>query len=290
MFISRSSTVARAALDLPDPANRGLLPTCADLTLPMAAWNHGQGTGGMRAPRQFWMEAYMNFAASLAIESTRRSAGPFTAVASKVLIVDDHALLRMGIAASLGSDPRLQLELLEAGTLADALALYADQVDIDLVLLDLNLPDCKGLQGLKQFRQRFPKARVAVVSGTHDVFVVDQVRSLGALAYITKGQSSAAMCDIVLGLLPAIGNPAAAGVVVNPSSRFPSSPGASRYDRVAELGPRHLEILELVLSGCSNQEISNATGLSLGTIKNYVSTVLLALDVKSRSHLISLFS
>ena len=70
---------------------------------------------------------------------------------------------------------------------------------------------------------------------------------------------------------------------------FPRFPIRRCYDRVAELGPRHLEILELVLSGCSNQEISTATGLSLGTIKNYVSTILLALDVKSRSHLISLF-
>ena len=64
---------------------------------------------------------------------------------------------------------------------------------------------------------------------------------------------------------------------------------ASSYDRVAELGARPREILELVLSGCTNQEISNATRLSLGTVKNYVSTILLALDVKSRSHLISLF-
>ncbi len=71
-----------------------------------------------------------------------------------------------------------------------------------------------------------------------------------------------------------------------PARRFPS---AATYDRIAELGPRHLEILELVLSGCSNQEISNATHLSLGTVKNYVSTILLALDVKSRAHLISLF-
>ena len=59
--------------------------------------------------------------------------------------------------------------------------------------------------------------------------------------------------------------------------------------RVAELGPRHLEILELVLSGCTNQEISQSTQLSLGTVKNYVSSLLLALDVRSRSHLISLF-
>ena len=70
---------------------------------------------------------------------------------------------------------------------------------------------------------------------------------------------------------------------------FPKFPSASSYDRVAELGARHLEILELVLSGCANQEISNSTKLSLGTVKNYVSTILLALDVKSRSHLISLF-
>ena len=66
-----------------------------------------------------------------------------------------------------------------------------------------------------------------------------------------------------------------------------SSLASSR--RIAELGPRHLEVLELVLSGCTNQEISSATTLSLGTVKNYVSSLLLALDVRSRSHLISLF-
>ena len=69
-------------------------------------------------------------------------------------------------------------------------------------------------------------------------------------------------------------------------ARFPAS---AMYDRVAELGSRHLDILEQVLSGCSNQEISTSTGLSLGTVKNYVSSLLLALDVKSRSHMISLF-
>jgi len=71
--------------------------------------------------------------------------------------------------------------------------------------------------------------------------------------------------------------------------RFPKLAGTSYYDRVAELGPRHIQILELILSGCNNQEISNATQLSLGTVKNYVSAILLALDVRSRAHLISLF-
>ena len=122
---------------------------------------------------------------------------------------------------------------------------------------------------------------MAVISGTQDEFVIGQVRALGAVGYITKGQAPRTMCDTVVGLLASANG--------GPPSGFSRFPSASRYDRVAELGPRHLEILELVLSGCSNQEISTATGLSLGTIKNYVSTILLALDVKSRSHLISLF-
>ena len=73
------------------------------------------------------------------------------------------------------------------------------------------------------------------------------------------------------------------------SALFPKFPSSAMFDRVAELGPRHLEILELVLSGCANQEICNATKLSLGSVKNYVSSLLLTLDVNSRSHLVSLF-
>jgi DNA-binding NarL/FixJ family response regulator len=232
----------------------------------------------------------MNFASAQTVDHVALFDACPADTGAKLLIVDDHALLRLGIVFSLSSGTAQRLELLEADTLGDAVGLYAEHPDIDLVLLDLNLPDCKGLQGLKQFLQRFPRARIAVLSGTHDEFVVGQVRSLGAVAYITKGQSSAAMCDTVLGLLPRFEKAHPMVEAAAAAQRFPRSPGASRYDRVAELGPRHLEILELVLSGCSNQEISNATGLSLGTIKNYVSTVLLALDVKSRSHLISLFS
>lgn len=202
----------------------------------------------------------------------------------KVLVVDDHALLRVGIVTSLRSIAHVQLELLEAGNLGDAIEIYRREPDIALVLLDLNMPDSKGLQGLKQFVETFPLAKVAVISGTQDEFVIGHVRALGAVGYVTKGQDARAMSDVVLGLL---GKPVSHEL--GSPARFPRFPNSSRYDRVAELGPRHLEILELVLSGCSNQEISSATGLSLGTIKNYVSTILLALDVKSRSHLISLF-
>ena len=195
-----------------------------------------------------------------------------------ILIVDDHEVLRLGMRTVLESEvPGMQI--LEAGTLHDALQQCAAHPELDLVLLDLNMPDCRGLQGLRQFVEAHPHLQIAVLSGTQDEFVIGQVRALGAVAYLAKGQSPKAMAALVCSLL-------GAGQDGVPVAGFPRS---ASYDRVAELGARHLEILDLVLFGCSNQEISNSTGLSLGTIKNYVSTILLALDVKSRSHLISLF-
>jgi DNA-binding NarL/FixJ family response regulator len=206
----------------------------------------------------------------------------------KVLLVDDHDLVRMGIKALLGDGDSAGIEWIEASTLTDALQLYHDHPDVSLVLLDLNLADCKGLHGLKQLLSMHPEARVLILSGTHDEFVVRQAKAMGAAGYLNKAASPVATRQTLLAMLhPAEHSDAPQSF--RSSQPFPKSPSGSSYDRVAELGPRHLEILELVLSGCTNQEISNSTHLSLGTVKNYVSTILLALDVKSRSHLISLF-
>lgn len=199
----------------------------------------------------------------------------------RVLIADDHALLRVGLQALLSAD-HADIEIDEASCLQDAIEVYRAHPDIDLVLLDLNMGDCRGLQGLRQFKERFPEARVAVFSATQDEFVIRQAQALGAVAYIAKAYEPAAMSQMIVALLRS--EPGASGL-----SGFPGLTRSASYDRVAELGQRHLEILDLVLFGCSNQEISTATHLSLGTVKNYVSIILLALDVKSRSHLISLF-
>lgn len=198
----------------------------------------------------------------------------------RILIADDHALLRVGLRALLCAH-QTNVEIDEASCLQDAIDLYLAHPDIDLVLLDLNMSDCRGLQGLRQFKQRFPEARVAVLSATQDEFVIGQAKALGAVAYIAKAYQPNAMSQMILALLR---TDSSSGL-----ERFPGLTRTSSLDRVAELGQRHLEILDLVLFGCSNQEISTATHLSLGTIKNYVSIILLALDVKSRSHLISLF-
>lgn len=205
----------------------------------------------------------------------------------KVLLVDDHELVRYGVKTMYAEMHGVPIQWLEASSLHEAVETYHTHPDIDAVLLDLNLADCKGLQGLRMFLQAHPQARVAVFSGTQDEFVVRQARALGAVGYVGKGAMLTEMRETLSALLW----PAGPGETRMPPSGklFPRFPSSAMYDRVAELGPRHLEILELVLSGCTNQEISNSTGLSLGTIKNYVSSLLLALDVRSRSHLISLF-
>jgi DNA-binding NarL/FixJ family response regulator len=204
----------------------------------------------------------------------------------KLLLVDDHELVRHGVKACYPELHGIPIEWHEATSLHEALEVYRRVEDIDAVLLDLNLADCKGLQGLRQFIHEYPNARVAVFSATQDEFVVRQARALGAVGYLPKGAASAEVRELLSALVWPGGSPR---TQASSHALFPRFPSSAMYDRVAELGPRHLEILEMVLSGCTNQEISDSMSLALGTVKNYVSSLLLALDVKSRSHLVSLF-
>jgi len=203
----------------------------------------------------------------------------------KILLVDDHDLVRFGTSLLLESLQDVRCEITPCRSLDDARTALREKGPFDLVLLDLNLPDAKGLQGLRTLLDEYPKAPFAMLTGTQDEFVVRQAKAMGAVGYLLKSWTPERLKEALKSLLRPPSGAAAATI----SDRFPKLAGSSHYDRVAELGTRHLQILELILEGCSNQEISTATELSLGTVKNYVSAILLALDVDSRSHLISLF-
>jgi len=203
----------------------------------------------------------------------------------KVLLVEDHELIRLGTGMLLESLGEVRCEIRPCRSLDEARSACRDDGPFDLVLLDLNLVDSKGLQGLRTLRNEFPSQAIAVLTGTQDEFVVRQAQAMGAIGYLLKSWTPDQVKAALLSLL----RPASSPVRATISERFPKLAGTSHYDRVAELGSRHLQILELILEGCNNQEISTTTGLSLGTVKNYVSAILLALDVESRAHLISLF-
>ncbi len=202
-----------------------------------------------------------------------------------VLLVDDHHMMRLGLKALAQSASHLPIDWAETGNLDDALQIYSQRAGIDLVLLDLNLPDSKGLQGLRRFLGEFPQARVAVFSATDDEFVVGQALAMGAAGFVPKSAQPDATLRLVESLLGGFRARAAPGSAGAPAV----ADAQGLHARAAMLNPTQHKVLELVLAGMSNQEIATECRLALGTVKNTVSGIMLSLDVRSRSHLISVF-
>jgi DNA-binding NarL/FixJ family response regulator len=208
-----------------------------------------------------------------------------------MLVVDDHDLVRLGLRSlvqSHAAEHHQAVTVLESRCLAEALQIYAThEATIGLVLLDLHLPDAHGLSGLSQFRQRFPRAPIVVLSGTQDPTLVRQAMSLGAQAFLAK---SGDLKDVIryirsLGMLrqePA-GNPGLDGAGAERKMQRRTANG-----KVLTLSERQAQVLDWILAGQSNREIALQAHLSEGTVKNHVSTLLLLFGVRSRAQLISL--
>nr|WP_315186036.1 response regulator transcription factor [uncultured Albidiferax sp.] len=203
-----------------------------------------------------------------------------------MLVVDDHGLVRLGLRSLIQSYAAAggrSVAVFEAASLAEALALYAaQQALIGLVLMDLHLPDAHGLSGLRSFRERFPAARVVVVSGDSDPALQREALAQGASAYLTKSGD----LHHVVQYLRSLGH--------SSDTRAPSTlPGtATRVVCKAggeplQLSVRQAQILDWVLAGLSNQQIAEQARLGEGTVKNHVSALLLLFEVRSRAQLIS---
>ncbi len=205
-----------------------------------------------------------------------------------VLVVDDHHMLRLGLRTFIQTQGTIVSTWLEASSLADAFEIFHAHPEIDVVLLDLNLPDSQGLQSVQRFFVEFPKVRLVVYSATHDEFVKLQALAMGVIGFIPKSASAESMLSQLESLL------VGAGKSIN---RDQPSGSVGQVHPLLEklqlqedrLNATKLKVLELVLAGMSNQEIAVECNLALGTVKNAVSSIMLVLNVNSRSHLISLF-
>ncbi len=209
-----------------------------------------------------------------------------------VLVVDDHHMMRLGLKTFSQIQSAFTVQLLEAANLADAFEKFREHSRIDLVLLDLHLPDSHGLQSVQRFLNEFPKARIVVYSATADEFVVRQALALGAIAYIPKSISADSMLVLLESLLTIERDTTNEGLSGTLSPREEMQNGAvgrSLHARDVRLTPTQLKVLELLLAGLSNREIASECKLALGTVKNAVSTIMLVMNVTSRSHLMSLF-
>jgi DNA-binding NarL/FixJ family response regulator len=195
-----------------------------------------------------------------------------------ILVVDDHELVRVGLKSFVGSIAPGSHDVLEAYSLRSAITTYeAHEPRVDLTLLDLNLPDTKGLLALQLFKGRFPQARVCVLSGSSDASLADEVRALGAEQFLHKSGDTGVLRDLLRD----------SGTGEEPSRPAPLAPYPTATRN--RLSAREIQILDLVLRGRSNQEIVEECGLRIGTVKNYISGLLATFGVASRAKLISLF-
>lgn len=202
-----------------------------------------------------------------------------------ILVVDDHDLVRLGVRAlvqSQASPGATPCDVFEAASLQEALRLYAQQqAAIGLVLLDLALPDTEGLDGLREFHQRHPTARIVVLSGTSDSMLSDGALASGAVAFLPKSADLKEVVSFIraCGLL-SIGNAA--------SDPSPPTRASSAFAAACQqLTPRQIQVLQGLLDGKANREIAQLANLSEGTVKNHVSTLLLQFGMRSRAQLIS---
>ena len=198
----------------------------------------------------------------------------------KILICDDHALFRAGLGLVL-RDLEESTELVDASSAEETFRLADAQPDLDLVLMDLNMPGMDGLAALETLRARFPALPVVILSGSERQADVRAAIELGAAGFIPKSSNA----PVLLAALRLI---LSGGVYVPPlvlAATAPERPAPvdRRRDRAAGLTPRQREVLELMAAGRTNREICDALRIAEGTVKAHVATILEALDVANRA-------
>ncbi len=199
-----------------------------------------------------------------------------------MLVVDDHAIVRQGLAALLIGRGAATI-VLEAGHVAEGLAVAAAHEDLDAVILDLRMPDADGLSGISAFAELRPALPVIILSASEDPADVRRALEEGALGYIPKSASPEAMVAAVRQVMAGeIAAPAALlQAALSQAGGGPSSSSAALA--IAGLTTRQREVLAALATGLSNKEIAREFGLSDKTVKVHVGAIFTALGVSNRT-------
>jgi len=201
----------------------------------------------------------------------------------KLLVVEDHALVREGLVRLLG-----QIEdgatVLESEDFESALTVLDNEGEFDLVLLDLALPGIDGFAGLDILRRRYPAMPVAVVSAFDDTPTVTRVLNLGASGFIPKAFSGEALLLAVREVLAGnIFRPSGQqGARLDDATPVPPSKISVKPEEIG-ITDRQAQVLALMVRGLSNRDIADQLELSEGTVKIHATAVFKALGVNSRT-------
>lgn len=205
----------------------------------------------------------------------------------KILVVDDHVLIREALRGVL-KELKSEAMITEASDAQGALRQIEQNPDLELVLLDLNLPDRGGFEVLAEIRERYPAISVVVLSANDERDHVAKALDLGALGFIPKSSRR----EVMLGAFNLI---FAGGVYVPPeilaraetrSAPLPSTSfHAPKPVTAHDLGltERQMEVLLLMMQGKSNKAICRVLDLAEPTVKNHVTAILKALNATNRT-------
>jgi NarL family two-component system response regulator LiaR len=198
----------------------------------------------------------------------------------RVLLVDDHAVVRSGLGAFLLVYDDLEL-IGEAGGGEEAVRL-CEKLQPDVVLMDLVMPGMDGAAATRVIRERWPHVQVVALTSFKEKDLVQGVLEAGAIGYMLKNVSADELADAIRAAHSGQSTlaPEAAQVLIQ-ATREPPSPGH-------DLTPREQEVLALMVEGLNNPDIAERLVMSRSTVKFHVSNILSKLGVASRTEAVSL--
>jgi two-component system, NarL family, response regulator DevR len=202
---------------------------------------------------------------------------------TRVMLVDDHALVRSAVRQALAAD---DLEIVGEAASADEALLLAPQLAPDVLLLDINLPGTDGLRLLRELAPRLPTTKIVMLTVSNDRRdLVEAVRS-GAAGYLTKDLSPEALQRAVRGIRSgdlAMSRAMAADVIQHLAATTNRSTVLPGLDEVAGISAREREVLALLAEGMTDREIGDRLGISPRTVETHVGSLLSKLGVRNRA-------
>ncbi len=204
----------------------------------------------------------------------------------RLLIVDDSDLVRAGLRALLGADPRLEI-VDEAGTVAAAIEAAA-RLKPHVVLLDIRLPDGTGFEACRQILASNADTRILILTSVAEETMVDDAIRAGAHGYLLKDVNGKA-------LIQAIHDVAAGKSILDPAiterviSLIRSNAPSTRH-AFDSLSPQEHRVLSLIAEGRTNKEVAAEMGLAENTVKNYLANVFEKLHVTRRAQAAALYA
>lgn len=197
----------------------------------------------------------------------------------KTLLADDHPLMREGVRQVL-SQLEPSVEIIDAHDYPSLFAQTAAHADLDLAVVDLNMPGFVGMQGITQYRNRFPDIPLVVLSASESPHDIRSALEAGALGYIPKATSTAVMLAALRQVLSGdLYMPACFGE----GGLHPVAPADFEDLQHSGLTARQLEVARLLAQGCANKAIAGMLAMSESTVKVHIAAIFRAFNVTNRT-------